>query len=249
MNEEAPDVVSIPVVVGIGASAGGVEALSDLLSQLPITAGMAFLVVLHLDRTHASHLAEILAKHTTMAVAEATHGAAIEADKVYVITPDRTLDLEGSQLVVGQRPQQPGPHMPVDHLFAAIARERGDTGIGIVLSGTGTDGSLGVTEIKAAGGITFAQDAASAKFDGMPESAVESGASISSSLRARSRPSWRASPAAPVPSTAATVRSPRVTRSGSACFACCAPCRGSTSRTTSARPSAGASRDAWPCGG
>ncbi len=175
MNEAKPAALTRPVVVGIGASAGGVEALSELMPHLPAGAGLAYLVVLHLDRTHASHLTEILAKRTSMKVIEASDGERIEADCVYVIVPDTALEIDDGRLAVVQRAPGPGSHMTVDHLFAAIARERGAAGVGIVLSGTGTDGSLGVAEIKAAGGITFAQDSASAAFDGMPNSAIDSG--------------------------------------------------------------------------
>ncbi|MEP7207761.1 MAG: chemotaxis protein CheB [Casimicrobiaceae bacterium] len=175
MNDNTRVSTPTPIVVGIGASAGGVETLSELLPHLPAAAGIAYLVVLHLDRTHTSHLAEILAKHTAMPVLEATDGAPIEPDHVYVIMPNTTLVIEATRLVVDPRGGGSGTHMAIDCLLSSIARERGVGGVGIVLSGTGTDGALGVAEIKAAGGITFAQEPASAKFDGMPKSAIDSG--------------------------------------------------------------------------
>ncbi|MBW8832959.1 MAG: hypothetical protein JF606_26945 [Burkholderiales bacterium] len=163
-------------VVGIGASAGGLEAFMELLHALPEHTGMAFVLVQHLDRRHDSKLADVLAKSTRMPVLEAAHGLAVQPDHVYVIAPDTvlTLSADGS-LQTEARGPGPGLHLPINHFFESLAVRRTSAAIGVVLSGTGADGAMGLAEIKAAGGITFAQDEASAKFNGMPQAAVQSG--------------------------------------------------------------------------
>ncbi|HET7598326.1 MAG TPA: chemotaxis protein CheB, partial [Burkholderiales bacterium] len=162
-------------VVGIGASAGGLEAIGELLAALPAKMGMAFLVVLHLDPDRASMLADLLGKKTEMPVTEVVDGMTIEQDHVYIIPPNRFLALEQNGLHLQPRPQQRYPSMPVDVLFASIAKERGHDAIGIILSGHGSDGARGVRAIQETGGITFAQDDASAAFPGMPRAAVATG--------------------------------------------------------------------------
>jgi len=150
----------------------------QLLRALPEKTGMAFVLVQHLDPKHDSRLAELLAKQTRMPVQEAAHGVAVEPDHVYVIAPDTTVAL-GADVVLEVEPRGEarggGPHLPIDRFFKSLAARRAGAAIGVVLSGTGTDGTLGLEEIKAAGGITFAQDEASAKFAGMPLAALHSG--------------------------------------------------------------------------
>ncbi len=160
-------------VVGIGASAGGLEAFSQLLGHLPVDTGMAFVLVQHLDPKHASKLSDLLAKYTTMPVVEVTQDLAVEADHVYVIPPNFTLTFIRGTLHLEPRDGH-GPHV-IDYFFKSLATDRQAGAIGVVLSGTGTDGTLGLQEIKASGGITFAQDEQSAKFAGMPQSASKSG--------------------------------------------------------------------------
>jgi two-component system CheB/CheR fusion protein len=165
-------------IVGIGASAGGLEAFMQLLQALPEHTGMAFVLVQHLDPKHDSRLADLLAKATRMPVREATHGLAPEPDHVYVIAPGTALALAADgalQVEPRGEAQGGGPHLPIDQFFKSLAARRAGAAIGVVLSGTGTDGTLGLEEIKAAGGITFAQDEASAKFAGMPLAALHSG--------------------------------------------------------------------------
>ena len=165
---------SSPFVVGIGASAGGLEALVELLGALRAT-GMAFIVVQHLDPTHESLLPEILAKKTTMAVSLAIAGEAVKPDHVHVIPPDALLTVHEGLIEVKRRTSGPERPFPVDLLFSSLAVAYGEGAIGVVLSGGDADGSLGLREIKHAGGFTFAQQPESARFPTMPRHAIETG--------------------------------------------------------------------------
>ncbi|MGD9942061.1 MAG: chemotaxis protein CheB [Burkholderiaceae bacterium] len=161
-------------VVGIGASAGGLEAISQLFEALRPDLGLAYLIVSHMDPRHESHLAAILAKRITIPICVAEEQS-IEPDHAYVIPPDTIMTLVGNTLKLSRRSHTGVKHLPVDALFESIAQQRPGKAIGIVLSGTGSDGSEGVKEIKAAAGVTLAQDPASASFDGMPSSAIQTG--------------------------------------------------------------------------
>jgi two-component system, chemotaxis family, CheB/CheR fusion protein len=162
-------------VVGVGASAGGLEAFEQLLGHLPDDTGMAFVLVQHLDPSHESRLTDLLSRNSRMPVEEASHDQAVQPNHVYVIPPNTNLALARGMLQLSPRPTNAGPHLPVDYLFRSLAEDRQARAIGIVLSGTGSDGTLGLCEIKAVGGITFAQMERSAKHPGMPHSAIESG--------------------------------------------------------------------------
>src|SRR5262249_40197289 len=171
---EAPARSSSFPVVGVGASAGGFEAFTQLLQHLPAQSGMAFVLVQHLDPKHASSLVELLAKTTRMPVHQVTDGTPVEEDQVYVIPPNTDMVIRQESLRLTPRTETRGQHMPVDGFLRSLAEERASQAIGVVLSGTGSDGTLGLKAIKAEGGITFAQDA-SAKYDGMPRSAIGAG--------------------------------------------------------------------------
>lgn len=162
-------------VVGIGASAGGLDALNKLLAQLPADTGMAFVIVQHLDPQHESRLCDLLAEVTQMPVLEASDGLPVEPDHVYVIAPNTTLAIASGVCQVSPRSEVRGVHLPVDHFLKSLAEDCQARAIGVILSGTGTDGTLGVEEIKAAGGITLAQDEQSAAHAGMPLNAIRSG--------------------------------------------------------------------------
>ncbi len=162
-------------VVGIGASAGGFEAFADLLRHLPSNPEMAFVLVQHLDPTHGSMLPDILSRTVKMPVSEVTDGVKIEPEHVYVIPANTTMVIKDGVLRLGARIMTRGQHMPIDLFFESLADERGSQAIGVILSGTASDGTEGCRAIKAAGGITFAQDEVSAKFSGMPRSAVAAG--------------------------------------------------------------------------
>jgi two-component system CheB/CheR fusion protein len=162
-------------IVGIGASAGGLEAFTELLSHLPVDTGMAFVLIQHLDPTHESHLTELLAKASKMPVSEVKGGTRTEANHVYVIPSRCNLSISNGVLHTPPRPQS-GRNLPIDFFLRALAADRGGRAIGVVLSGTASDGTLGLQAIKAAGGVTFAQEMETAKYDGMPRSAIAAGA-------------------------------------------------------------------------
>jgi two-component system CheB/CheR fusion protein len=162
-------------VVGVGASAGGLEAFTQLLGNLPDDTGMAFVLVQHLAPRHESQLADLLSRTTRLPVNEATEGMAVRPNHVYVIPPDTNMVLAQGNLRLTPRGETRGLHLPVDTFFRSLAQDQPAQAIGVVLSGTGSDGTLGIAEIKAAGGLTFAQEEASAPYAGMPHSAIASG--------------------------------------------------------------------------
>jgi two-component system CheB/CheR fusion protein len=163
-------------IVGVGASAGGLEALAQLLAELPSDTGMAFVLIQHLAPTHPSLLAEALAKATKMRVGQAKDGERVLPDHVYVIPPDADVAFRSGVLrLVTRQTHARKLHLPVDSFLASIAEALGKQAIGVVLSGTGSDGTEGLRAIKRGDGITFAQDPKSAKFDGMPRSAIDAG--------------------------------------------------------------------------
>ena len=162
-------------VVGIGASAGGLEAYRLLFEELPATTGMAFVLVQHLDPQHPSLLAELIGRATRMPVLEATDGLPVAPNRVYTIPPNVTLGILHGRLQVLDRVVDRGRHLPVDEFLRSLAQDRGSQAIGVVLSGTASDGTAGLAAVKAAGGVTFAQDQASAAYWGMPGSAVAAG--------------------------------------------------------------------------
>lgn len=161
-------------IVGIGASAGGLEAFNQLLMHLPLDTGMAFVLVAHLDPEHESALTQILARATQLPVSEIVDNQVVLPDHVYVIPRDTSLSIAQGMLKLVPRSRARNIHRPIDIFFESLAQDRGARSIGVVLSGTGSDGSLGLETIKAEGGITFAQDD-SAKYDSMPRSAVIAG--------------------------------------------------------------------------
>jgi two-component system CheB/CheR fusion protein len=161
-------------IVGVGASAGGLEAFTQLLGALPLDTGMGFVLVQHLDPDHESQLAQILSRATPLPVREIANDEAIRANHVYVIPRDMNLSVSGGVLKIRRRERTRTPHRPIDSFFESLAQDRREQAVGVVLSGTASDGTLGLEAIKAEGGITFAQDD-SAKQDSMPRSAVAAG--------------------------------------------------------------------------
>ncbi len=162
-------------IVGIGASAGGLEAFSELLRHLPVKTGMAFVLVQHLDPKHSSELREILARTTKIPVTEVADGTAVRPDHIYVIPPGKIMSIKTGILRLGARVLTHGQHLPIDHFLRSLAEDSASRAISVILSGTASDGTEGCRAIKAAGGITFAQDDKSAKYAGMPQSAVNTG--------------------------------------------------------------------------
>lgn len=164
-----------PPIVGVGASAGGLEALRLLLTELPSDTGMAYVVIQHMDPEHASMLAELLAAHVQVPVVEVVDGMRATANRIHVIPPGAELSIQDGVLSVASRQRTRGLHLPIDTFFRSLANDQPGRAIGVVLSGTGSDGTDGLRAIKAAGGITFAQDPDSAEFRGMPASAIAAG--------------------------------------------------------------------------
>ena len=161
-------------IVGVGASAGGLEAFTELLKNLPLDTGMGFVLVQHLDPQHESALADLLTRATSMPVREVTNNLRAEANHVYVIPPNTNLSIAGGVLKLQPREQRRTPTRSIDSFFESLAQDQRERAIGVILSGTATDGTVGLEAIKAEGGITFAQDD-SARYDSMPRSAIAAG--------------------------------------------------------------------------
>ena len=162
-------------VVGIGASAGGLEAVRELLNYLPTDTGMALVLVQHLDPKHESMLAELLARNTKMQVSEVRDGMRVEPNHIFVIPRNKVMTIREGVLHLRPRSTGKGQHHSIDSFLRSLAEDQNNRAIGIILSGTASDGTLGLEAIKGEGGITFAQDPDSAKYDSMPRSAIASG--------------------------------------------------------------------------
>src|SRR5437868_5412346 len=162
-------------IVGVGASAGGLEAFSQLLKALPKSPGLAIVFVQHMAPHHESALAHLLTASTTLPVLQPSEDIRLKADHVYVVPPNRSLALNDGKLLVQPRPTDRTQFTPVDAFFQSLASELGADAIGVILSGTASDGVEGVHAIKAAGGIAIVQDPETAKQDGMPRAAISTG--------------------------------------------------------------------------
>jgi two-component system, chemotaxis family, CheB/CheR fusion protein len=162
-------------IVAIGASAGGLEAFSNLLRALPPEPGLALVFIPHLDPKHESAMVELLSRTTRLPVSQAAEGTTVECNSVYVLPPNSDMTISDGILHLVQREAGRGQHMPVDTFFRSLAEDQTTNAVGVILSGTATDGTLGLLAIKNNGGITFAQDSGSAKYDGMPHSATSAG--------------------------------------------------------------------------
>ncbi|HTB63899.1 MAG TPA: CheR family methyltransferase [Opitutales bacterium] len=161
-------------IVGIGASAGGLEAVTQLLNHVPANTGLAFVLVQHLDPNHESALPELIGRATIMPICKVVDGMRTEPNHVYVIPPNKRMTITSGVLRLYPRPSGLAPFRSIDFFFEALAQDRREHAIGVILSGTASDGTLGLEAIKSEGGITFAQDS-SAKYDSMPRSAVAAG--------------------------------------------------------------------------
>ena len=173
-DDKQPRILRFPIV-GIGASAGGLEAFTQLLTALPVNTGMAFVLVQHLDPARESQLAEILSRTTIMPVKTIEDGMAVEPNTVYVIPPNTGLTIAEGALHISPRSSERVPHLPIDRFFEALSEEQRRLSIGVILSGNGSDGTQGLKAIKSQCGVTFVQKEITAKFDGMPHSANASG--------------------------------------------------------------------------
>ena len=160
-------------VVGIGASAGGLEALQTLFAGMPADSGACFVVVQHLSADFKSVMAELLAKHTDMPVTNAEQSQLLKPNHVYLIPPRTDLGIQNGAFTMQEQPE--GLHLPIDYFFRSMATVYRENAVALVLSGTGSDGSRGILEVKEAGGLILVQDPGEAKFDGMPNSANATG--------------------------------------------------------------------------
>lgn len=160
------------LVVGIGASAGGLDAAAHLMKALPANIGMAFILIQHLDPTHHSMMADLLAGHTSMVVRQAEEGMRLEPDHLYVIPPGTYLSVANGALRLSEPQARHGARLPFDFLLYSLAEGYGERAVCIILSGTGADGSLGLKAVKQKGGLVIAQDPNEAGYDGMPRNAI-----------------------------------------------------------------------------
>jgi two-component system CheB/CheR fusion protein len=162
-------------IVGIGASAGGLEAFELFFKTMPADCGMAFVLIPHLDPGHASMLSDILQRNTTMPVHEAVDQSKVQPDHVYIIPPAKDMAIFHGVLQLSDPEHARGLRLPIDSFFRSLAEDQGERSICVILSGSGSDGTLGLRAIHGAGGVSFVQEPATAKYDGMPRSAVQSG--------------------------------------------------------------------------
>ncbi|HEY5957791.1 MAG TPA: chemotaxis protein CheB, partial [Polyangiaceae bacterium] len=178
IGEENPDALPTGTVtkglrvVGLGVSAGGLDALKGFFGRMITDSGMAFVVIQHLDPEHPSLLQSLLATSTGMPVVEATSGMLAEGNHVYLIPSDCDLQIQGGIFILLPRQLTGRLHLPIDTFFRSAAEDCHERAIGVVLSGSGADGTEGLRAIKAGGGVTFAQQPDSAQFPSMPESAI-----------------------------------------------------------------------------
>lgn len=177
-RETAPakthEAVDFPIV-GIGASAGGLEAFEQFFNNMPPDNGMAFVLVQHLDPTHKSILTDLIRSYTRMSVTEVKDGMKVEPNTVYVIPPNSDMAIMNGLLHLMYPSAARGLRQPIDFFFRSLSEDRKETGICIVLSGSGTEGTQGLKEIKGQGGMVMVQDPSTAKYDGMPRSAIGTG--------------------------------------------------------------------------
>ncbi|MBI2909487.1 MAG: PAS domain-containing protein [Chloroflexi bacterium] len=170
-----PEKDSLFSIIGMGASAGGLEAFEQFFTNMAPDPGMGFVVIPHLDPTHASMMADLLKRYTRMKVLQATDGIGVEPNSVYVIPPNKSMVLRDGRLQLLVPAELPAARRPIDVFLRSLAADRGSAAICIILSGTGSDGTLGLKAIKAELGMAMVQDLDSAKYDGMPRSAIDTG--------------------------------------------------------------------------
>ena len=174
VQETAPDEFK-PTVVGIGASAGGLAALKKFFEQVPADSGLVFVVVVHLSPEYPSMMADLLQPHVRFSVQQVTETTPLERNRVYVIPPNANLSAIDTHLRLSRLEHERRQRAPIDHFFRTLAATHDGHAVGVVLTGTGSDGTLGIREIKAKGGVIMVQDPNEAEFDGMPQSAIATG--------------------------------------------------------------------------
>ncbi len=162
-------------VIGLGGSAGGSEAFEEFFSQLPPKSGCAFVMVMHLDPHHKSMLPELISKVTDLDVTQAEDATEVERNRIYIIPPKATITISDGVLNLTEPALERGVRRPIDDFFRSLAQDRKERAVGILSSGTGTDGTQELKEIKFAGGMSMVQDPSTAKFENMPQHAITSG--------------------------------------------------------------------------
>ncbi|MEM7687503.1 MAG: chemotaxis protein CheB [Pseudomonadota bacterium] len=182
------EIMHLCPVVGIGASAGGLEALSELVKAIPAQSGFAYVIIQHLSPDHPSIMHDLLGSHSSIPVVQIGEQQAIEPDTIYVLPAGPYATIEGAELQLHDRETTYGMRAPIDRFLGSLAKARGSEAFAVILSGTGSDGTSGVREIKQAGGIAVVQQADSARFSGMPDSAAATGL-VDFSLTPREIPS------------------------------------------------------------
>jgi len=170
----SPTSVAFPIV-GIGASAGGLEALELFLKHVPEQSGMAFVIIQHLDPTHKGIMSELLQRSTTMRVVQVKDRTTVQPDCVYVIPPNKDMSILRGTLYLFEPAAPRGLRLPIDYFFRSLAQDQLEHSVGVILSGMGSDGTLGLRAIKEKAGVVLVQDPATAKFDSMPRSAISAG--------------------------------------------------------------------------
>ncbi len=178
-KDPSPGLTSAPdkpaAIVGVGASAGGLEAIQDFFKAMPLDSGMSFVVIQHLSPDYKSLMVELLSRKTDIPVHRAEDGMLVLPNNIYLIPPKKNLTIfHGKLLLENQMPRE-GVNLPVDIFFRSLAQDQGEQAVGVILSGTGSDGTRGVRAIKEWGGLVMVQDETSAKFDGMPRAAASTG--------------------------------------------------------------------------
>ncbi len=169
-----PNRFSFPIV-GIGASAGGLETLNAFFSIMPPDSNMAFVVIQHLSPKHKSIMASLVEKHTRMAVAQIEDGTTLEPNQVYLNPPGKNVAVFNGRLHLMEPINSSAINMPIDFFFRSLSEDQGENAIGIIFSGTASDGTLGIRAIKGEGGMVMVQEPDTAKYDGMPKSAIQTG--------------------------------------------------------------------------
>ncbi|MGM0594564.1 MAG: chemotaxis protein CheB, partial [Pseudomonadota bacterium] len=164
------------IIVGVGASAGGLEALNEFVANLPENVPASFVIVQHMSSTYRSMLVELLQRKTKVAVEEVCDGCLPKQGTIYVTPPSTSLLLKDGRFHLSAAPTKIVPKPSIDDFFSSLAEEKGEDAIGVILSGTGSDGAYGMRQIKLHGGLCFAQEPSSAKYSGMPLAAIDTGA-------------------------------------------------------------------------
>ncbi|HEX5443309.1 MAG TPA: chemotaxis protein CheB, partial [Pirellulales bacterium] len=162
-------------IVGIGASAGGLESLEQMFRNMPPKPGMAFVLIQHLSPDFKSFMDELLARYTEIPIRRAEHEMEVQPNHIYLIPPRKDMIISQRKLLLTDKDPNQGLALPIDHFFRSLAQEAGAAAVGVVLSGSGSDGSRGIRDIHAAGGLVICESLNTAKFDGMPVNAIDTG--------------------------------------------------------------------------